>query len=122
LELRLLFAAGNLDDVDFLVSATGDAIYRDSLGHADDILIDLGQLVWLNAIYDVDLTTYAYDPGYMADLKGIAQSIMDAHDAAYGPPAVPATSPWGVALLASAVLAVGARSMRFRGEGGRARA
>ncbi|MFP8873100.1 MAG: hypothetical protein VCB42_00900, partial [Myxococcota bacterium] len=79
------------------------------------ILVDLGQLVWLNAIYDVDLTTYAYDPGYIADLKGIAQSIMDAHDAAYaGPPAVPTISPWGTAFLAAGILGVGAWSILFR--------
>ena len=46
-------------------------------------LVDLGQLVWLNAIYDVDLRTYEHDPGYTADLKSIAQGIMDAHDPAY---------------------------------------
>lgn len=84
LELRLLFEAGNLPDVNFLIGAANDAIYIDTLGHAGDILVELGRLVWLNAIYDVDLTTYAYDPGYIADLKGIAQSIMDAHDAPCG--------------------------------------
>jgi hypothetical protein len=89
LELRLLFAGGNLPDVDFLVSATGEAIYVDSLGHADDILVELGRLVWLNAIYDVDLTTYGYEPGYITDLKRIAQAIMDAHEAAYGEPPTP---------------------------------
>ena len=103
-ELRLLFAEGNLDDVDFLVSGTGDAIYSDAFGHADAILIDLGQLVWLNAIYEVDLATYAYDPGYIADLKGIAQSIMDGHD----PSPLPAVSPWVAAFLATLLLIVGA--------------
>jgi len=116
LELRLLFAAGNLDDVDFLVSGAGDAIYSDSFGHADDILVDLGQLVWLNAIYEVNLATYAYDPGYIADLKAIAQSIMDAHDAAYPgePPAVPTISPWGTALLVAGMLGVGTWTLLFR--------
>lgn len=85
-ELRLLFADGNLDDVDSLVSASGDAIYSDSFGHADDILIDLGRLVWLNAIYGVELSTYAHNPGYNADLKAIAQAIMDGHDPAYNAP------------------------------------
>jgi hypothetical protein len=52
----------------------------------DDILIDLGRLVCLNAIYGIELTTYAHDPGYNADLKGIARGIMDAHDPAYDAP------------------------------------
>ncbi len=94
LELRLLFSSDNLPDVDSLVNGSGEAIYSDNFGHADDILKDLGRLVWLNAIYGVNLTTYAYDPGYITDLKGIAQSIMDDHDAAYpGPEPEPEPEP-----------------------------
>ena len=37
----------------------------------------------MNAIYDVDLFTYTYGPYYSTNLKGIAQSIMAAHDPAY---------------------------------------
>jgi len=85
-ELRTLFEANNLDDVDVLISSNGDAIYRDNLGHADDILVELGRLVWINALYDVDLTTYSYDPGYDADLKSIAHDIMDDHDPDYDAP------------------------------------
>lgn len=85
-ELRNLFAAGNLPDVESFVSASGDALFRDSFGHADDILEDLGRLIWLRAIYGVDLQTYAYDPGYQTDLKAIAQAIMDAHDPVYNAP------------------------------------
>ena len=67
-----------------LVGDTGDSIYKDSLGHPGDILRDLGRLVWLNAIYDVDLSTYTYGPSYgTTDLKAIAKSIMDAHDPDY---------------------------------------
>lgn len=86
LELRNLFAAGNLPDVDILTSKTGDAIFRDPLGHADDILIELGRLVWLGAIYDVDIATYDYDTGYEVDLKAIAQSIIDGHDPEFDAP------------------------------------
>lgn len=110
LELRLLFDAGNLPDVISLVSSTGDGIYSDAFGHADPILVDLGQLVWLNAIYDVDLTTYAYAPGYITDLKAIAQTIMDDHDAAFAP-AVPSVSPWGAALLATVLIAAASRRL-----------
>ena len=114
-ELRLLFDAGNLPDVNFLTGPANDAIFTDALGHAGDILIELGRLVWLNAIYDVDLHAYVYDPPYITDLKTTAQSIMDAHDAAYaGPPAVPAMSPWGAAFLATGILAVGTCSILFR--------
>lgn len=85
-ELYELYAAGLLPDVDALVSGTGDAIFRDNLGHADDILEELGKLVWLRAIYGVSLDTYDYDPGYETDLKAIADSIMDEHDPAYDAP------------------------------------
>lgn len=85
LELRSLFEAGNLPDVTALVSTTPDSIFADAKGHGhpDGILHDLAELVWLNAIYGVDLTTYGHDPGYITDLKTLAKSIMDGHDPAY---------------------------------------
>lgn len=82
-ELRLLQAANNLPDAPNLVGNTGNSIYVDNLGHPGLILRDLGRLVWLNAIYDVDLSTYSYGPSYTTDLKAIAQSIMAEHDPAY---------------------------------------
>jgi hypothetical protein len=82
-ELRQLFAAGDLPDVNVLTSSTDKAIFQDAKGHADLILRDLGQLVWLNAIYDVDLSTYSYGRTYTTDLKAIAQSIMAGHDPHY---------------------------------------
>lgn len=85
-ELRKLYSAGNLAEVDTLISGSGDAIYRDSLGHADDILLALGELVWLRAIYGVDISSYDYDTGYTTDLNAIAQSIMDSHDVNYNAP------------------------------------
>ncbi|MAT93089.1 MAG: hypothetical protein CME59_10865 [Halioglobus sp.] len=86
IRLRELFDAGQLDDVDFLASGSGDAIFSDTFGHADDILVDLGSLVWLQALYGVDLDSYAWDPGYNTDLKAIAAEIMQAHDADFDAP------------------------------------
>jgi hypothetical protein len=83
LELRNLFAAGNLPDVTVLTGVASEAIFVDTKGHPGDILRDTGRLVWLNAIYDVDLTAYSYGPSYTTNLKGIAQSIMVGHDPAY---------------------------------------
>jgi len=85
-ELYSLYGAGNLPDVDALVSNSEDAIFRDNLGHPDEILIALGELVWLSATYGVDLSTYQYDAGYSVDLKAIAQEIMEDHDPAYNAP------------------------------------
>jgi hypothetical protein len=85
-ELYSLFEAGDLPDVDSLVSNAGEGIFRDSFGHADEILLELAALVWMRAIYDVDLSSYDYDPGYSTDLKAIADAIMDDHDANYDAP------------------------------------
>ena len=83
-ELRNLLAAENLPGAPNLIGDAADSIYTDALGHPGDILRDLGRLVWLNAIYDVDLFTYTYGPSWgTTDLKSIAQSIMDGHDPDY---------------------------------------
>jgi hypothetical protein len=84
IELYKLYEAGDLPDVQTLVNIGGsDAVFRDSFGHPDDILVTLAQLVWLSAIYGIDLSTYSYDPGYVTDLKAIAQGIVDAQDPGY---------------------------------------
>ena len=82
-ELIELFEDGNLPDVDSLVSRDGAGIFRDGGGHADEILRDLASLVFLRAIYGVELAEYDYDPGYLIDLKAIGDSIMSAHDPRY---------------------------------------
>lgn len=83
-ELRILQDAGNLQAVPNLKGDAADSIFTDTLGHPGDILRDLGRLVWLNAIYDVDLSTYTYGPSWgTTDLKAIAQSIMEGHDPDY---------------------------------------
>ncbi|MEM8941044.1 MAG: hypothetical protein AAGC91_02750 [Pseudomonadota bacterium] len=86
IELRNLYAAGALSDVDTLTANPGEAIFRDPLGHADDILIELGGLVWLRAVYDVDLFSYDYSPEFEVDLKAIAQQIVDDQDPEYAAP------------------------------------
>jgi hypothetical protein len=83
-ELRNLLAANNLTSAPNLIGGAANSIFTDSLGHPGNILRDLGRLVWLNAIYDVDLSTYTYGPSWgSTDLKVIAKSIMDTHDPNY---------------------------------------
>ena len=86
-ELRVLFDAGNLpNSPGSVVNLTGPAessIFIDALGHGGSITLALSRLVWLNAIYDVDLLTTTIGT-YSNDFKAIAQTvIMDAHDPAY---------------------------------------
>jgi hypothetical protein len=88
LELFSLFEAGNLPDISVLTGVAGEGLFSDykGHGHTDEILYDTMELVWLNAIYGVELEEYVYDPGYITDIKAIAKSIMDAHDPAYDAP------------------------------------
>lgn len=83
-ELYRLYDSGNLPDVDTLQSSGSDlGIFRDNLGHPEQLLIDLGRLVWLEAIYQVDMAGYDHDPGYITNIKTIASDIMARHDSAY---------------------------------------
>jgi hypothetical protein len=86
-ELYVRFDANNLPNyptnVQNLVGAAETSIYKDEKGHPGFILRDLGRLVWLNAIYDVDLLAGSVG-AFTNDFKAIAQTtIMDAHDPAY---------------------------------------
>ena len=53
------------------------------LSKANGILLDLGTLVWLGSIYDVDLSVYSSEhlentlARYQVDLRGIAKVIVD---------------------------------------------
>jgi arylsulfatase A-like enzyme len=85
-ELYNLYDASNLPDVSSLVGATANSVFQDDLGNPGDILASLGQLVWLRSIYALDLAQYSFDPGYIADLKTLAQTIVDGQDAEYHAP------------------------------------
>lgn len=80
-ELRLLFDAGILPGVFALTGPGGVSLHTDNKGHGGEIVFDLSSLIWLNRIYDVDLSTYGGPLEYMADLTVIAASVLDAYDA-----------------------------------------
>ncbi|CAA0118108.1 Uncharacterised protein [Halioglobus japonicus] len=88
-ELRNLYADGTLTsngDVATLQGSANSALFTDNLGHAGDILIELSSLLWLEAIYGVDLSNYNYNTGYTTDLKAIASDIIATHELAYAAP------------------------------------
>ena len=83
-ELYVRYENGELDnDVLSLVGTSETGVFRDDFGHAGDIMVALGEFVWLYSIYGVHPTTYDYDPGYTIDLKEIAQRIIGEHDPYY---------------------------------------
>ena len=85
-ELYTRYADSELDDVTELVGSNGSGVFRDGFGHADHILEDLASLVWLQAIYGVDLETFDAGYDWTIDLNTIASSILAEHDATYDAP------------------------------------
>ncbi|MBS2211278.1 hypothetical protein KEM09_07695 [Carboxylicivirga mesophila] len=59
------------------------SIFTDYKGHQGQIVIETGTLLWLNSIYNVDLSTNTYETGFNTDLHEIAKQIMDSHDPNY---------------------------------------
>jgi len=82
-ELYNRFAADNLPDVQNVIGNGDTAIFTDNLGHAGDILKDLGEYVWLYSVYGVRPATYNHDAGYQTDLRAIAETVIIAHDPHY---------------------------------------
>ena len=59
------------------------SLFVDTFGHPGKILVELGVLIWLEAIYGVDLNAYEYNSDFTTDLKTMASEIMAAHHPAY---------------------------------------
>ena len=86
LELRTLFEADTLPDVDVLTSNLDDAsfdndigIFVDDKGHPDEILVELGSLVWGSMIYDIEPDESYLRGAYDTDLVSIANAIVEEH-------------------------------------------
>ena len=93
IEARLLYEAGGIPDVSPLfggcaedvngVSLCGDALFNDYKGHGGNFLQNLAALVWLNRIYNVDLSVYNSSAlsQFTADMPAVAKAVLDAFDA-----------------------------------------
>ena len=71
-----------LDDID-MFGARETSIFTDPKGHQGDIVRETGGLIWLNSIYNVDLSSFNYDTGFTTDLHTMAQDIVNDHDLNY---------------------------------------
>ena len=71
-----------LDDIS-MVGPRSSSIFTDEKGHQGQIVFETGTMIWLNSIYNVDLSSLNYDTGFTTDLHAIAQDIIDSHDSNY---------------------------------------
>lgn len=85
-ELYALYAAGELPGITAVTGAAAESLFQDQLGTPGDMLASLAQLVWLGAIYGVDLAAFGVDPGYSTDLRQLAKSILLAQQKKYRAP------------------------------------
>jgi len=82
-ELRGLFESGSLPEISEMTSKRPPGIFTDRKGHAGQILLDLGTLIWLGTIYDIDMNDFPVSElkingeSYETDLLGMAQEILD---------------------------------------------
>ena len=71
-----------LDDIS-MVGPKSSSIFTDEKGHQGQIVVETGTMIWLNSIYNVDLSSFNYDTGFSTDLHAVAQDIIDTHDSNY---------------------------------------
>lgn len=75
-ELKRNFESGELAGVDAMVARNGKrAIFRDKMGHAASVTLDLSALVWLAVLYDVDLSSQGWVLSQNSKLKEICLKI-----------------------------------------------
>ena len=77
-EMREMFEAGDLDgDVERLQGPRATSLFTDDKGHAGDILVDTGTLIWLHAVHGIDPMEMPEFTQYDADIRQIAKSVID---------------------------------------------
>ena len=82
-ELRGLFESGSLPEISKMTSKRPPGLFTDRKGHAGQILLDLGTLIWLGTIYDIDINDFPVSElkingeSYETDLLSMAQEILD---------------------------------------------
>jgi hypothetical protein len=83
MELNKRFEAGRIPDLVGEVGDAGNHMFTDSLGHPGSMVEDLVRLVWLRAIYAVDLESYDHNYNYETDLVALANLVMNRHNHHY---------------------------------------
>ena len=77
-ELREMFESGGLEgDIEKLTGSKETSIFTDYKGHAGDLMIDTGTLIWLHAVHAVDPMTMPEFTQWEIDIRQIAKTIID---------------------------------------------
>ncbi|MEC8767696.1 MAG: hypothetical protein VXX23_03805 [Actinomycetota bacterium] len=83
IELRGLLESGSLPEISEMTSKRPPGIFTDRKGHAGQILLDLGTMIWLGTIYDINMNDFPVSElkingeSYETDLVAIAKEILD---------------------------------------------
>ena len=77
-ELRDMFEAGELEnDIDQLTGSHATSIFSDPKGHAGQIAIDTGTLIWLHAVHGFEPLNMPEFTQWDTDIRVIADSVLD---------------------------------------------
>lgn len=77
-ELRDMFEAGELEnDIDQLTGSQATSIFTDPKGHAGQIAIDTGTLIWLHAVHGINPMDVPEFTQWETDIRVIADSVLD---------------------------------------------
>jgi hypothetical protein len=77
-ELRDMFETGQLeDDLGQLTGPKATSVFADEKGHAGQIMIDTGTLIWLHAVHGVEPLDAPEFTQWNTDIRVIADSLLD---------------------------------------------
>ena len=77
-EMREMFEAGDLEgDVEQLQGPRASSLFTDEKGHAGDIFVDTGTLIWLHAVHGVEPMYMPEFTQWDTDIRIIADSVLD---------------------------------------------
>ena len=76
--MREMFEAGDLDgDVERLQGSKATSLFTDEKGHAGDILVDTGTLIWLHAVHGVEPMDVPEFTQWETDIRVIAEAVLE---------------------------------------------
>jgi len=77
-ELREMFENGELEgDIEQLTGSKTTSIFTDAKGHAGNLMIDTGSLIWLHAVHGVDPMTMPEFTEWEVDPRQLAKSLVE---------------------------------------------